>query len=154
MEEEIKDKIKSISCKTKNLKTLSAKVPELSLLNAADKVKTPKDCLNSSDSTKTIGSDQTGTSAASSGIKYPTDATISLAIPTKSSTTTMAVIGGTSAEDNLLICVKNKSLLGDETIPERVVQQMDEAVIVTVIEIFFFFSFFRFHFSFIFRVFY
>lgn len=135
MENQIKDKFKSIQCKTKSLKTMAVSLPEPSWLSSVDKAKLS---LNSNNSTKTVAINKAGAYGASIGIENPAIATSSIiSTPSKSSAVTVATI----AEDNLLICVKNSSLIEDDSIPDRVVQQLPGAVIVTVIEIFFFFSF-------------
>lgn len=129
MEDHIKDKVKSIQCKTKTLKTMAINVPELSLLNSVDKTKAPLNTNSSGGNsrTKIVPIDKTGSSGASIECASP--------ILAEKSTSTVA---SATTEDNLLISVKNTSLI--ETMPDRVVQHMDGAVIVTVIEIFFCFS--------------
>lgn len=145
MEDLIKDKVKSIQCKTKTLKTMAVNVPELSLLNSVDKTKLllKTDSGGASSRTKIVPIDKTGSPGAS--IECSTVVTASTPISAEKSASTVASASASATtEDNLLISVKNTSLIEDETMPDRVVQHMDGAVIVTVIEIFFCFSYYFF----------
>lgn len=145
-EEQIEGKIKSIQCKTNLLKTMAVSVPELALLNSVDK---PKVLTSSSINAKNVAVNKAGTSGASVDIENAAVATSSPMIPAEKLTSTMptaanATAASVTSEGTLLICVNNRSLVDDEddTTSDRVEQQSERAVIVTVIEIFIFFSLF------------
>lgn len=125
---------------------MAVSVPELALLNSVDK---PKVLSNSSINAKNVAVNKAGTSGASVGIENAAVATSSPMISAEKLTPSMSTAATANAapaasEDTLLICVKNRSLVDDEddTTSDRVEQQSERAVIVTVIEIFIFFSLF------------
>lgn len=137
-EDQIKDTIKSIQGKTKNLKTLAVSVPELSLLNSEMAKATSNRSDNAaismiSKKTGIFGENKIGSDAAVSTIVESKPTPI---FPPETLTTSMS-----TTEENLVICVKYSSLNADETVPHPDVQQFDGAVIVTVIDILFSFTF-------------
>lgn len=99
---------------------LAISVPELSVLVSVDKAQSD----SSSSSPRALVTSEASTSGAS--------------IDIEKSTSSLACTA--TVEDNLLISVKNGSMIEDESTPDRVVQQLEGAVIVTVIDIFFLFS--------------
>lgn len=122
---------------------MAVKVPELSLLNSIDKAKASPSIGNTNSETVAIAN--TDISGASTTVDNTVTATSSPMVLVDKSAPSMPLAPAIAIEDNLLICVKNSSRTGDDATPERVVQQLEGAVIVTVIKNFLFFFSFVFH---------